>query len=49
MSGAWIDVWFVNGGRDRYDTEGGETDALAQELDADPEVSRIEVHYACDQ
>jgi hypothetical protein len=45
---ACVKVWFRDGSSDTYDTEGGETDALAMELEADPDVLRVETHYDSD-
>lgn len=40
---AIIRVTYTNGDTDVYETSGGETWALAQELDEDPEVASYEV------
>jgi hypothetical protein len=45
---AYVRVWYVNGEEDCFPTEGGETDALAEELEADISVRRVERHYDYD-
>jgi hypothetical protein len=38
-----VRVWYRDGTQDSYPTSGGETWALCEELDQDPEVTRYDV------